>query len=84
MFVTTPKHENSTALLITTIRHTYLGILLQKEGPSTVSMKVHWGMYFLRITYHGIINTTIHTLFQNEDAYCPLFYVRYYTQRKIA
>ena len=52
MFVTTPKYKNSTALLITTtIHHTYLDIVLQKEGPSTISMKLHWGMYYLRITF---------------------------------
>ena len=80
MFVTTPKHKNSTALLITTTNHTYLDIVLQKEGPSTVSMKLHWGMYLLRITYNCILTSTTHPLLQNEDACCTLFYVRDYTK----
>ena len=38
-------------------------------------MKLHSVMYFLRITYDCIINTTIHTLLQNEEACFAFIYV---------
>ena len=63
MFVTTRKHKDSVP------PHLFIHSITPSSttaATATVSMKLHWGMYLLRITYHCILTTTTSPLIITE------------------